>query len=103
MSDVPVSNESGAAAIGVSKHSTLLGFLLILLGFLAMGSPVLTGVIFASILGLFLIVAGVSRILHSLKTPTFGRGLLFVLWGVLSICCGIFMFMEPLFSLAIAT
>jgi len=68
-----------------------LGILLILLGFMAIGSPFIAGLAIVTVLGCFLIVGGIIQIVASFGTRGWGAFFLNLLLGVLYFVVGLLM------------
>ncbi len=91
-------------ANAVKKDSTtlvVLGILTVILGVLAMMTPLMTGVAVALILGFLLIGAGIMRTIFAFKCKSWGKGILVFVLGLLTLLVGIYMVVRP--GLALAT
>ncbi len=80
-----------------------IGIILIILGILALGSPLMTGVAVAIMVGSFLLVGGIVQFVYAFKAKSWGAGLLGIFGGVLSVVCGILMIAHPLLGLGFLT
>jgi uncharacterized membrane protein HdeD (DUF308 family) len=80
-----------------------LGVLEAVLGFLAIASPMVTGVAVAIFAGAFILVTGIIELIGVFKAPGLRAGLLGFLGGVLRIVCGALVLAHPLFGLAFLT
>jgi uncharacterized membrane protein HdeD (DUF308 family) len=89
--------ESLKAHAGVTM---LLGFTLILLGVLALFSPLAAGVAVTVFVGSLLLVAGIVRVVFSVRS---GSGLPSLLLGILALVAGLLLATRPLFALASLT
>lgn len=91
-------------ANAVKKDSTalvVLGILTVILGVLAMMTPLMTGVAVALILGFLLIGAGIMRTIFAFKCKSWGKGILVFVLGLLTLLVGLYMVVRP--GLALAT
>ncbi len=79
------------------------GALLMLLGILAIASPLVTGVAVAILVGTVLLAEGVSKIVYAFKAPSWGTGLWGLLGGALAFVCGLLVLGHPLFGLGFLT
>lgn len=77
------------------KSMTMLGILTIILGFLALLAPSLTGFSIAVLIGVLVLIGGVFRLIWSFRAGSFGKGLLGVALGVLTILAGIILLSNP--------
>ena len=80
-----------------------LGIGLVFLGFLAVGAPLVTGIAVAITVGAFVVAMGILEIALSLKARSWGKGVLGVILGGLSIVCGVLMIAHPLMGLGFLT
>ena len=79
----------------IKKNSRLvmiIGGILLLAGFLAMGSPLVAGLSLALMVGIILLIAGIGQVLFAIKT---GSGLWNILIGILTLIIGIYMVFNP--------
>ena len=72
-----------------------LGVLQIIVGILAIGSPLMTGVAATFLIGVFMIVGGAMRLVGSFKAGSFGTGLLAFLAGLLTTVAGFMILARP--------
>ncbi|AOS97561.1 acid-resistance membrane protein [Microbulbifer aggregans] len=84
---------SDAGASG--KTMTLLGVLTIILGVLALLAPSLTGFSIALLIGVLVLIGGVFRLIWAFRAGSFGKGLLGVALGLLTILAGIILLANP--------
>ena len=82
---------------------TILGIISIVVGVLAIASPLVAGVSLTIFIGVLMIVNGVSQLLHTFKAGSFGAGALGFLGGLFTTFAGLLMFFRPLFGLAVLT
>ena len=73
------------------------GILLIILGFLAMGSPLMAGLSVALFVGWMLIIGGIMQVIFAIKSR---GGMFAILMGVLSLLAGGYMISNPGVTLA---
>jgi len=88
---------------GVSRWTTVLGIVTLVLGMLAISSPLIPGVAVAITVGLLLSVSGLMELVFAFRAGSFGRGLLAFLFGGVSFVVGGVMVARPLFGLASLT
>ena len=84
----------------IKKNSGLtiaVGVILLLLGFLAMGSPLIAGLSVAMMVGFMLIVGGIGQVAFAVKAR---EGMLAIIFGVLTILIGGYMIANPGAALA---
>lgn len=79
---------------------TFTGILLLVIGLLAMGSPLVAGLSFAIMLGIMLIINGISQLYFAFKS---GKGLSAFVFGALTLIIGIFVASRPGAALASLT
>jgi len=80
-----------------------LGILVLVIGFLAIASPLVTGIAITFTVGLFLLVGGAGQCLLAFRAGAFGRGLLFFLTGLVTVIAGGYMVSQPVVALASMT
>jgi len=73
------------------------GVLLIILGIVAMASPMIAGLSVALMLGYLLLFSGVIKLVFALMTKS---GLSAILWALLTAAAGMYMLMNPQVALA---
>jgi uncharacterized membrane protein HdeD (DUF308 family) len=81
----------------------LLGGALVILGFLAIGAPLVTGVTVTLMIGMLILAGGLVRIVFAFRAQTWGQGLLAFLLGGLGVLAGLVVLARPLFGLATLT
>ena len=79
--------------------SVAIGIILIILGIFALGSPLVTGVAVAIMVGSFLLVGGIVQFVFAFRAKSWGAGLLGFFGGALSFVCGILVIAHPLLGL----
>jgi uncharacterized membrane protein HdeD (DUF308 family) len=88
-------NENAQALKSASRWGMAWGFLTILFGFLAIGSPFVSGLAVAMFIGIALLAAGVSMTVYAFRAPSLGRGILKFLFGGLTVLVGIAVISQP--------
>ena len=81
----------------VRTRIKILGAIAIVLGILALLTPVLTGFSIVIILGALVLIVGIERIIWAFQADSLGRGLLMFAIGGLTLLCGIALIANPLF------
>lgn len=82
--------------------SKIVGILMIICGIVAMGSPFLMGAIMTSMIGIMLILGGISEMFISFSNG-WKAGLLTLLTGLLTIMAGVVVLKNPLFASSLFT
>jgi len=105
-----MNNNTGGTGRGLieglkQNSSTVMwvGVLLLVVGLLAIASPLATGVAITVTVGIFLIVGGLSQCLLAFRAGAFGRGLLVLLTGLVTLIAGGYLASQPLAGLASIT
>ncbi len=80
-----------------------LGVVQIIVGMLALGSPLVAGIAVAVVAGVFLSAAGIIRIFAAFKAGSWGAGILGLLVGIVAVLGGLLIMVNPLFGLASLT
>ena len=80
------------------KKMKILGFIAIILGILCLLAPGLTGTSVVIFLGVFVLAAGIVRMIWAFQAGSFGKGLLMFAIGGLTLLCGIALLAHPLFA-----
>ncbi len=96
-------NESSQAVKKVSGAVTVWGVLTIILGFFAMGSPLITGLALAMLIGISMIVAGLAQTIYAFQAGSVGRGFLRLLFGGITVLAGIAIIGQPGMALVTLT
>ncbi len=108
MSNSNVCNTKDAAEVqnlvadsvrGNARLGTVSGFLLVVLGMLAISSALSSGVATATLVSAIVIAAGMTLLFFCFKAKSFGRGFGQFLLGSLTIVAGTFMLMEPVLTM----
>ncbi len=87
----------------LSRNSGLIittGIVVLLLGLVAMGSPLITGFSVVTIVGFVLLLGGLGQMMLSFNT---GKGMHMMITGVLAVIAGGYMLMSPESALALLT
>jgi len=88
--------EKAGTAIGV-------GIFLVIVGILAIASPFVSGMSITWMVGLLMIIGGISQCFLAFGVGAFGRGLMVFLMGVLMVVAGFYMVSQPAAALASMT
>jgi len=84
------------------KNSGLLiflGIMTVIFGVLAVGAPLMTGIAVAVFVGCLLLLAGIARIVHALRSKQWGTGILGTLIGALAVFAGLMTIFRPMVGL----
>ena len=84
---------------GNARLGTISGFLLVVLGVLAIATPFISGIAMSTLISAIMIAAGMTLLFFCFKAESFGRGLGQFLLGSLTVVGGTFMLMEPVLTL----
>lgn len=74
----------------------VIGIIVLIVGFLAMGAPLITGLSIALLIGVMLILGGIAQLVFSIQT---GKGIFSILFSVLAIIVGGYMLFNPAVAL----
>lgn len=96
-------NEFADAAKAGGNKMTIYGVIAIILGILAMMAPVLTGMWVIILVGVFVLIGGIVRIIWALQAGSLGKGLPMFAIGGLTLLCGIVLLAHPLFASGVLT
>ena len=96
-------NQLTDAAKAGGKRMTIFGIISIILGMLAMLVPGLTGLSVVLLMGGFVLLAGIVRIIWAFRAGSLGKGLLMFAIGGLTLLCGIVLLANPLFASGVLT
>jgi uncharacterized membrane protein HdeD (DUF308 family) len=80
-----------------------IGILLLITGILAIGAPFITGLAVTVSVGALLIVSGVGQCLLAFQAGAFGRAVLILLFGVVTVIAGGYLVLQPVAGLASIT
>lgn len=93
-------NELGSGIKQVSRRGMVLGIALVILGFLSILAPMITGVTVSVLVGVFMVAAGIARLIWAFQAGSFGKGILTFLLGGLLIVTGLAMMFRPMIGMA---
>jgi uncharacterized membrane protein HdeD (DUF308 family) len=91
---------------GIKKNARLaviMGIIMVICGFLAVGSPLAAGVYVTIFVGIMLAVGGIAQCFLAFQAGAFGKGLLIFVVGALTAAAGFYIFNQPLEGLATIT
>ncbi len=80
-----------------------LGIVQVIFGLLAIGCPLVTGIVVSVFVGAMLLVSGIGRIIQAFKANSWGVGMLALLIGALTVIAGVVMLFRPVVGLATLT
>ncbi len=83
----------------IKKHTGMtiaIGIIVLLIGIFAIGSPLITGLSLAVIIGVLLVTGGIAQLVFANKT---GKGVLTIILGILTVIIGANMLSSPGFAL----
>lgn len=86
-----------------ARLAVIVGILMLICGFLAIGSPFVAGMSVTVVVGIMLIVGGISECFLAFKAGAFGQGLLIFVVGALTVVAGFYLFNQPVAGLAAIT
>lgn len=100
-----------ASALGDALHGLRdrwgwilgIGVLLLVMGFVALGTEIVATVASVWLVGVAMAVAGIGEIVHALRMRSWGRSILWLILGVLYTLAGIFFIMQPLQGAVVLT
>lgn len=96
----------GSWAQKAAKHAgwiVALGVVTVIAGFLAMGSPLASGVAVVVFIGVAMAIAGVARTVGAFSAGSFGQGTLAFIGGILTFGAGLILVARPGIGLATLT
>lgn len=79
------------------------GIVLLVIGVLAVASPLVTGIAVTTAVGIYLVVGGVGQCLLAFRSGAFGRGIFVLLMGLVMLIAGGYMISQPVTALASIT
>lgn len=80
-----------------------LGVISVIVGMLAIGSPMVAGMSVSMVVGTMLLITGIGHLISAFKAGSFGSGLLGFLGGALTTVAGVVMFFRPVVGLEVLT
>ena len=103
-------SEDGAVTSGLldgikknARLAVIMGIIMVICGFLAVGSPLAAGVYVTMFVGIMLAVGGIAQCFLAFSAGAFGKGLLIFIVGALTAVAGFYLFNQPLEGLASIT
>ena len=96
----------GTRAHEAKKNATWLivfGVLTVIFGFLAIASPLVTGLAVSIMVGVLLVFMGVARIVHAFKSGEWGAGIWGTIVGLVAVVAGLVTIFRPGVGLATLT
>ncbi len=82
-----------------AQAGTTWGIACLILGVLAIMAPMFSGITATLLVGIFVIAAGIARMIFAFKAGSFGKGVLAFLFGGVTIFCGLLILARPLMGL----
>jgi uncharacterized membrane protein HdeD (DUF308 family) len=98
-----MSNDIANTIDSTSKSAKIWGVVAVILGLIAIATPFVAGLAVAMTLGIVLLLAGIAQTLFAFQAGTFGKGLLRLLFGVITIVFGVAVLSAPAAGLASLT
>lgn len=98
-----IQNNDSAFLDDIRKNSGLtiaMGVIVLLMGFLAIGSPFMAGLSIAMVVGILFIIGGIGQLVFAFQA---GRRILNIILGLLTAAVGIYMVMNPVAALVSLT
>lgn len=86
-----------------SGTATWMGVVLLVAGFLSLGAPLLAGISIVLAMGVMLLAGGISQVFFAFKAGSFGKGLLIMVMGLITVGVGGYMVTSPGIALASLT
>jgi uncharacterized membrane protein HdeD (DUF308 family) len=105
MSEHPESIASGLLD-GIKQNArmaVITGVILLICGILSIGAPFAAGVSITILVGLLLVVGGVTQCVLAFQAGAFGKGLLIFVLGAITAIAGIYLLNQPVAGLAAIT
>ena len=96
-------NQSTQSANPGVMRMTLLGILCIVLGIIAIMTPVLTGFSIVMLLGAFILVSGIIRIVGAFQSDSKNKRMFMLTVGALTLLIGVVLLARPLFAIGLLT
>jgi uncharacterized membrane protein HdeD (DUF308 family) len=90
-------------ATGNAGFLIFLGIVTVIFGFVAIASPLITGVAVAVFVGFLLLGSSVAQIIHAFKSKQWGTGFWGTVIGVLGVVAGLLMIFRPIVGLVTMT
>ena len=86
-----------------SRMGTTMGIATMILGFLSIALPMLTGIAVTVLVAVLLLAAGIAMTIYAFSAESFGRGMFQFLFGGITALAGVAIFARPLIGLAAIT
>jgi len=86
-----------------ARWAIISGIVMLVAGMLAITSPFVAGISITIMVGVILVVSGISQCFLAFKAGAFGRGLVLFIVGVLMTIAGFYMMSQPVAGLATLT
>jgi len=86
-----------------SGFLVFLGIVLVFLGLVSIGSPMVGGLTVEWLVSILLIVGGFFRIILAFRAKSWGSGLLAFFCGLVTLACGVLMMVRPIIGLTALT
>jgi len=96
-------NETAEALDSASKTSTWMGILTVIIGIIALGSPMASGVVLTYMIAFLLIGGGITRGIYAFKAGSLGKGILMLVFGAATVIAGFVVLANPILGLATLT
>lgn len=96
-------NDTSQTVKNVSTAGMIWGILTIILGIIAIGSPMISGIAVTMLVAITLIIAGIAKTIYAFHAGSFGQGVMRLLFGGLTIVAGVIMMAQPGMALATLT
>jgi uncharacterized membrane protein HdeD (DUF308 family) len=97
MTDESVTTPAEAVKKGGGRL-VIFGILMLVFGLLSVAAPLLTGMSISMLVGIIMLMAGMTRMIWAFKAPSIGKGILCFLLGGLTFVAGGLMLARPLFA-----
>ncbi|UCG84915.1 MAG: DUF308 domain-containing protein [Gemmatimonadota bacterium] len=81
----------------------LMGVVMVILGLLALGAPLVTGVAVAVTVGSFVLLGGILQLILGVKAESWGSRIFGIILGLVAVVCGLLLIAHPLLSLGFLT
>jgi uncharacterized membrane protein HdeD (DUF308 family) len=86
-----------------SKTSTWIGILTMIVGLIALGSLIASGVFLTYMIAILLVIGGFTRGIYAFSSGSLGRGILMLAFGAITVIAGFTVFSNPMLGLATIT
>lgn len=104
MSTAPFDSPVGLESLkSEANRLTVIGFLLAIVGLLAMASPLLVGISVSICVGVLLTASGLGQVFFAMQSASGSKRLANIAFGSLSALCGILMVSQPMFGVKFMT